>query len=57
MGLTDVTTIKYNRPAVKGREGKIWGTLIPEGFLNPISATMQEPRGEQAPRKTLQSIF
>ncbi len=34
IGLTDVT-IKYNRPAVKGREGKIWGTLIEEGFFKP----------------------
>lgn len=31
VGLTDVT-ISYNRPGVKGREGKIWGQLIPAGF-------------------------
>ena len=30
-GLTDIT-ITYNRPAVKGREGKIWGQLVPFGF-------------------------
>lgn len=31
VGLTDIT-IHYNRPAVKGREGKIWGQLVPYGF-------------------------
>lgn len=33
IGLTDVT-IRYDRPAVKGREGKIWGTLVPAGFTD-----------------------
>jgi tetratricopeptide (TPR) repeat protein len=33
IGLTDVT-IHYDRPGVKGREGKIWGQLIPVGFVN-----------------------
>jgi len=31
IGLTKVT-IEYSRPSVKGREGKIWGTLVYEGF-------------------------
>jgi len=31
IGITDVT-VNYNRPGVKGREGKIWGQLIPVGF-------------------------
>ncbi|MEO7311611.1 MAG: DUF2911 domain-containing protein [Chitinophagaceae bacterium] len=31
VGLTDVT-IHYDRPGVKGREGKIWGQLVPFGF-------------------------
>ena len=31
IGLTDIT-IHYNRPGVKGREGKIWGQLVPYGF-------------------------
>jgi tetratricopeptide (TPR) repeat protein len=31
IGLTDVS-IHYDRPAVKGREGKIWGALVPFGF-------------------------
>jgi len=31
IGLTDIT-IHYSRPGVKGREGKIWGTLVPFGF-------------------------
>jgi tetratricopeptide (TPR) repeat protein len=35
IGLTHVT-VHYDRPAVKGREGKIWGELIPVGFApNP----------------------
>lgn len=34
VGLTDVT-IHYDRPGVKGREGKIWGQLIPPGFTDP----------------------
>ena len=33
VGLTDVT-IRYDRPAVKGREGKIWGQLVPVGFVD-----------------------
>ncbi|HWI90584.1 MAG TPA: DUF2911 domain-containing protein [Flavisolibacter sp.] len=31
IGITDVVII-YNRPGVKGREGKIWGQLVPTGF-------------------------
>lgn len=31
IGLTDVS-IHYDRPAVKGREGKIWGQLVAVGF-------------------------
>ncbi len=33
IGLTKVT-INYDRPGVKGREGKIWGQLVHEGFKN-----------------------
>jgi hypothetical protein len=33
VGLTDVT-IRYNRPHVNKREGKIWGQLIPVGFVD-----------------------
>ena len=33
IGITDVT-IHYDRPAVKGREGKIWGQLIHVGFTD-----------------------
>lgn len=33
IGLTDVT-IHYDRPGVKGREGKIWGQLVPVGFFD-----------------------
>jgi hypothetical protein len=34
VGLTDVT-IHYDRPGIKGREGKIWGQLVPVGFTDP----------------------
>src|ERR1700741_2065145 len=33
IGITDVT-IHYDRPGVKGREGKIWGKLVPYGFTD-----------------------
>jgi tetratricopeptide (TPR) repeat protein len=33
IGITDVT-IHYDRPAVKGREGKVWGTLVHKGFAD-----------------------
>src|SRR6476469_11196958 len=34
IGITDIT-IHYDRPGVKGREGKIWGELIPVGYIDP----------------------
>ena len=33
IGITDVT-MHYDRPGVKGREGKIWGQLVPAGFTD-----------------------
>ena len=33
IGITDVT-LHYDRPAVKGREGKIWGQLVHKGFTD-----------------------
>src|SRR5471030_2854988 len=33
VGLTDIT-IHYNRQHVKGREGHIWGQLIPAGYVD-----------------------
>ena len=33
VGLTDVH-VYYDRPAVKGREGKIWGELVHKGFID-----------------------
>ena len=33
VGVTDIT-INYDRPAVKGREGKIWGDLVHTGFMD-----------------------
>jgi tetratricopeptide (TPR) repeat protein len=34
LGITDVQ-VEYNRPGVKGREGKIWGQLVHTGFIDP----------------------
>jgi hypothetical protein len=34
VGITSIT-LKYSRPAVKGRTNKIWGTLVANGFNNP----------------------
>ena len=33
IGITEVT-IHYNRPHVRGREGHIWGELIPPGYVD-----------------------
>lgn len=33
IGITKVS-IQYDRPRVNGREGKIWGGLVPEGFAD-----------------------
>ncbi|HEX9963066.1 MAG TPA: DUF2911 domain-containing protein, partial [Pyrinomonadaceae bacterium] len=33
VGLTQIT-ITYHRPAVKGREGKVWGELVHKGFVD-----------------------
>ena len=33
VGLTQVT-ITYHRPAVRGREGKIWGGIVHKGFID-----------------------
>src|SRR5436189_5623531 len=33
VGLTKVS-INYDRPGVKGREGKIWGQLVHAGFID-----------------------
>jgi hypothetical protein len=33
IGITDVV-VNYSRPAVNGREGKIWGDLVPFGFVD-----------------------
>lgn len=33
VGLTNIT-IHYDRPAVKGREGKIWGQVVTPGFFD-----------------------
>lgn len=33
IGITEIK-INYSRPGVKGREGKIWGQLVPYGFIN-----------------------
>ena len=33
IGITDIT-INYHRPGVRGREGRIWGTVVQYGFGN-----------------------
>jgi DUF2911 family protein/tetratricopeptide repeat protein len=33
IGITDIT-IHYDRPGVKGRDGQIWGKLIPAGYTD-----------------------
>ena len=33
VGLTEIK-ITYSRPAVRGREGKVWGGLVPGGFVD-----------------------
>ena len=33
IGITDIT-IHYDRPGIKGREGKIWGQLVHTGFID-----------------------
>src|ERR1700704_6715076 len=33
IGITDIT-IHYDRPGVKGREGKIWGQLVHVGYAD-----------------------
>lgn len=33
IGITQIT-INYGRPGVKGREGKVWGQLVPYGFTD-----------------------
>jgi hypothetical protein len=38
VGITSIT-IKYSRPDVNKREGKIWGELIPYGFTSPSLIT------------------
>jgi len=38
IGLTKVT-IHYDRPGVKGREGKVWGELVHVGFADPEFGT------------------
>lgn len=40
VGITSIT-ITYGRPDVNGREGKIWGTLVPVGFTNNSFVTNQ----------------
>ncbi|UFH53991.1 DUF2911 domain-containing protein [Spirosoma sp. KNUC1025] len=41
IGLTDVA-IQYDRPAVKGRDGKIWGQLVHYGFKDLGFGTSKE---------------
>ena len=38
VGITSIT-LKYSRPDVNKREGKIWGTVVPWGFASPNLVT------------------
>jgi hypothetical protein len=38
VGITDIT-IRYSRPDISGREGKVWGSLVPWGFGSSNLAT------------------
>jgi hypothetical protein len=43
VGITDIS-IDYSRPGVKGREGQIWGKLIPVGYTDQgFGTTKQAP--------------
>lgn len=44
VGITSIT-LKYSRPGVKGREGKIWGSVVAYGFgsFNFINGNMSSP--------------
>jgi hypothetical protein len=57
VGITSIS-IKYSRPGVKGREGKIWGGVVPNGFgaFNFISNTMSSPWRAGANEATLISF-
>src|ERR1700761_5140450 len=41
IGITNVT-ITYSRPAVKKRDGHIWGELVPVGYVNQGFGTSKE---------------
>src|ERR1700753_522806 len=38
IGITDIT-LHYDRPGVRGREGTIWGELVPDGYTDQCSAS------------------
>ena len=44
VGITSIT-VNYSRPAVKGREGKIWGGVVADGFgaFNFLTSSMSSP--------------
>jgi len=43
IGITDII-IQYDRPGVKGRDGQIWGKLIPVGYTDQgFGNTKQAP--------------
>jgi len=41
IGITDVT-VHYDRPGVKGRDGKIWGQLVPVGYTDQNFGSSKE---------------
>ena len=50
VGLTKVM-INYDRPGVKGREGKIWGQLIHVGYTDQGFGNTNKLHGELAQMK------
>jgi tetratricopeptide (TPR) repeat protein len=57
VGITSIT-IKYSRPGVKGREGKIWGGVVANGFstFSFITGSMTSPWRAGANEATLISF-
>jgi hypothetical protein len=56
IGLTKVV-ISYDRPGVKGREGKIWGQLVPVGYSDQVLEAQKLLHGEPEQMKIQRLSF
>jgi hypothetical protein len=56
IGITDVT-VHYDRPGIKGREGKTWGQLVHVGYTDLGFGTSNKLRGVPVPMKILRWNF